>query len=142
MMASRFSRLFRLWLLASLKTSPNRLHFVSLFSKLFCLCKFVLPVSLFLPLQVCASFFLESSPTSVQDCFRWSLISRLRLVSLVLFLALVHIFFSSVLLVSKSCELLGRARLGFCISFDFSFFLVNPAYLHGSWSLLCFAHRE
>ena len=77
----------------------------------------------FLPLQVCVSFFLESSPTSVQDCFRWSLISRLGLVSLVLFLALVHLFFSFVLLDSKSCEVLGRARLGHCISLDLSFFL-------------------
>ena len=112
-----------LWLLASLKSSPDRLHFVPLFSKPFCLCKFVLSFSLFLPLQFCASFFLESCSTSVQDCFRWSLISRLGLVSFVLFLALVHLFFSSVLLVSKSCEVLGCARLGFCISFDFSFFL-------------------
>ena len=43
MMASRFSRLFQLWLLASLKTFPDRLHFVPLFLKLFCLCKFGLP---------------------------------------------------------------------------------------------------
>ena len=35
MMASRFSRLFRLWLLASLKTFLDHLHFVLLFSKLF-----------------------------------------------------------------------------------------------------------
>ena len=35
MMASRFSRLFRLWLLAFLKTSLDRLHFVPLFLKLF-----------------------------------------------------------------------------------------------------------
>ena len=43
MMTSRFLRLFQLWLLASLKTSPYRLHFVPLFLKLFCLCKFRLP---------------------------------------------------------------------------------------------------
>ena len=43
MMASRFLRLFRLWLLASLKMSLDRLHFVPLFLKLFCLCKFGLP---------------------------------------------------------------------------------------------------
>ena len=43
MMASQFSRLFRLWLLASLKTFLDRLHFVPLFLKLFCLCKFGLP---------------------------------------------------------------------------------------------------
>ena len=43
MMVSRFLRLFWLWLLASLKTSPDRLHFVPLFLKLFCLCKFRLP---------------------------------------------------------------------------------------------------
>ena len=36
---------------------------------------------------------------------------------------LVRLFFSSVFLVSKSCKVLGRARLGFCISFDFPFFL-------------------
>ena len=35
MTVSRFPNLFRLWLLASLKTSPDRLHFVPLFSKLF-----------------------------------------------------------------------------------------------------------
>ena len=109
-MASRFSCLFRLWLLASLKTSPDRLHFVPLFLKLFCLCKFGLP------------FFLEFCPTIIQDCFWWSLISRLGLVSLVLFLALVRLFFSFVFLVSKTCEALGRARLGFYIFFDFFFF--------------------
>ena len=41
-MASRFSCLFLLWPLASLKTSPDRLHFVPLFLNLFCLYKFVL----------------------------------------------------------------------------------------------------
>ena len=110
MMASRFSHLFRLWLLPSLKTSSYRLHFVPLFLNLFCLCKFGL------------TFFLEFCPTIVQDYFWWSLISRLGLVSLVLFLALVRLFFSSVFLVSKSCEALGRARLGFYIFFDFPFF--------------------
>ena len=114
MMASRFPHSFRLWLLASLKTSPDRLHFVPLFSKLFCLCKLVLPFSLF------------SCPTSVQDCFWWSLISRLGSVSLVLFLVSVRLFFSSIFLVSKSCEVLERAWLGFCIFFDFSFFLAKP----------------
>ena len=43
--------------------------------------------------------------------------------SLVLFLALVCLFFSSVFLVSKSCEVLGLARPGFCISLDFPPFL-------------------
>ena len=129
MMASRFSRLFRLWLLASLKTSPDHLHFVPLFLKLFCLCKFGLP------------FFLEFCPIIVEDCFWWSLISRFGLMSLVLFLTLVRLFFSFVFLVSKSCEALGRARLGF-FDFPFFFFLLSPAYLHGSWFLLGFAHRE
>ena len=46
----------------------------------------------------------------------------LGVVSLVLFLALVRLFFSSVFLVSKSCEVLGRARSGFCLSFDFPLF--------------------
>ena len=46
MMASRFLHLFWLWLLASLKTSLDRLHFVPLFLKLFYLCKFGLPVFL------------------------------------------------------------------------------------------------
>ena len=36
------------------------------------------------------------------------------------FLFLYFFFF---FLVSKSCEALGRARLGFCIFFDFPFFL-------------------
>ena len=43
MMASRLSHLFRLWLLASLKTSPDHFHFVPLFLKLFYLYKFGLP---------------------------------------------------------------------------------------------------
>ena len=42
--------------------------------------------------------------------------------SLVLFLVLVRLFLSFVFLVSKSCEALGLARLGFCIFFDFLFF--------------------
>ena len=131
MMASRFSCLFWLWLLASLKTSPDRLHFVPLFLKIFFLFKFELP------------FFLEFCPTIVQDCFWLSLTSRLGLASLVLFLVLVRLFFFFVFLVSKSCKALGLARLGFCIFFDFPiFFLLNLAYIHGSWSLLCFAHRE
>ena len=41
--------------------------------------------------------------------------------SLVLFLVLVRIFLSFVFLVSKSCEALGLARLGFNIFFDFLF---------------------
>ena len=40
MMAFRLSRLFQLWLLVSLETPPDHLHFVPLFLKLFCLCKF------------------------------------------------------------------------------------------------------
>ena len=36
---------------------------------------------------------------------------------------LVRLFFFFIPLVSKSCEVLGRDRLGFCISIDFSFFL-------------------
>ena len=130
MMASRFSCLFWLWLLSSLKTFPDRLHFVPLFSKLFCLYKFVLP------------FFLESCPTSVHDYFWWSLIFRLGLVSLVLFLALVGLFFSFVFLVAESCEVLGRTQLGFSFPLISLPSLLNPAYLHGSWSLLYFAHRE
>ena len=42
--------------------------------------------------------------------------------SFVVFLVLVRLFFPSVFLVSKSCEALGRARLGLCIFFDFPFF--------------------
>ena len=124
MMASRFSRLFRLWLLASLKTSPDRLHFVPLFLKLFCLCKFGLP------------FFLEFCPIIVQNCFWWSLISRLWLVSLILFLALVRLFFSSVFLVSKSCETLGCAQLGF-FNFPFFSYLVIRAIV-GVWESTIF----
>ena len=41
--------------------------------------------------------------------------------SLILFLVLVRLFFSFVFLVSKSCEDLGLARLGFYIFFDFLF---------------------
>ena len=41
--------------------------------------------------------------------------------SLILFLVLVRLFFSFVFLVSKSCEALGLARLGFYIFFDFLF---------------------
>ena len=49
-------------------------------------------------------------------------------------MVLVRLFLSFVFLVSKSCEALGLARLGFCIFFDFPFFLFSPAYIHGSWS--------
>ena len=38
-----------------------------------------------------------------------------------MFLGLVRLFFSFVLSGSKSCEVLGLARLGFCIFFDFLF---------------------
>ena len=41
--------------------------------------------------------------------------------SLVLFLGLVSLFFFFVFLGLKSCEVLGLARLGFCIFFDFLF---------------------
>ena len=41
--------------------------------------------------------------------------------SLVLFLGLVRLFFFFVFSGSKSCEVLGLARLGFCIFFDFLF---------------------
>ena len=47
--------------------------------------------------------------------------ARLGFVSLVLFLVLVHHFFSFVFLVLKSYEVLGVARLGFYIFFDFLF---------------------
>ena len=49
MMAFRISRLYRLWLLISLKMFPDRLHFVPLFLKLF------------LPLQVWASLFFSQN---------------------------------------------------------------------------------
>ena len=41
--------------------------------------------------------------------------------SFVLFLGLVRLFFFFVFSGSKSCEVLGLARLGFCIFFDFLF---------------------
>ena len=72
------------------------------------LCSLVLEA--FLPLQVRASFFLESCPTSVQDCFRWSLISCLGLVSLVLFYGLgtsfilLCLFGFEVLRVTRACS--------------------------------------
>ena len=102
MMASRFPRLFRLWLLASLKMSPDRLHFVPLFSKIFCLCKLVLPF----PLFYCS--------TSVQDYFQWSLIPRLgpvpRLVSVLGTSSLLLCPFGfEVLLDSRAC-LVGALR--------------------------------
>ena len=108
MMAFRFSRLFWLRPLASLKTSPDRLRFVPLFLKLFT------SVSL-------CSFFLEICPTIVRGCFWWFLISRLGVESFVLFLGLGRLFLFFVFSGSKSCEVLGLARLGFCIFFNFLF---------------------
>ena len=115
MMASRFSRLFRMWLLVSLKTSPDRLHFVPLLLKLFCLYKFGLPFFFSCILSDYRSGLLFVVPDiSLGACVP-------RLVSSLgkSFLLLCFFFF----LVSKSCEALGRARLGLCIFFDFPFFL-------------------
>ena len=64
MMAFRFSRSFRLWLLASLKTSFECLYCVPLFLKLFA------SASL-------GFFFLEICPIIAQDYFWWFLTSRL-----------------------------------------------------------------
>ena len=113
MMAFRFLRLFRLWLLASLNMSPDRLHFIPLFLKLFCLCKFVFPFFLNLVRLVFRTAFGGPWFLAWGSCPS-------------LFLALVRLFFSSIFLVSKSCEVLGLARLGFCISFDFPLFLAYP----------------
>ena len=79
-MAFLFSRSFRLWLLASSKTSFDRLYCASLFLKIFA------STSL-------GFFFLEICPTIAQDCFWWFLTSRLGVVPSVLFLGLVHLFF-------------------------------------------------
>ena len=130
MTASQFPSLFRLWILPSLKTSPDRLHFVPLFSKLFSLCKLVLPFSLFY------------CPTSVQDYFQWSLIPRLgpvpHLVSVLGTSSfLLCPFGFEILLGSRACPVGGSA---FPLISRSS--LLNPTYLHGSWSLLCSAHRE
>ena len=110
MMVFRFSRLFRSWLLASLKTSFDRLHCVPLFLKLFASASLLF-------------FFLEICPIIVQGCFWWFLISRLGVVPLVLFLGLIRLFFFFVFLGSKSCEVLGLDRLGFCIISSIPFFL-------------------
>ena len=109
MMAFRLSRLFRLWLLASLKTLPDCLYFVPLFLKLF--------------VSASLSFsFLEIFLTIVQGCFWWFLISRLGVVSLVLFLGLVRLFFFLVFSSSKFHEFLGLALLVvLCYFFDFLF---------------------
>ena len=91
MMAFRLSHLFRLWLLASLKTLLDRLHFVPMFLKLFA--------------SASLSFsFLEICLTIVQGCFWWFLISRSGVVSLVLFLGLVRLFFFLVFSGSKFHE--------------------------------------
>ena len=66
-MAFRLLCLFRLWLLVSLKTPLDRLHFVPLFLKLFCLCKF----------RLFFFFFFEICPAIAQGCFWWFLISHL-----------------------------------------------------------------
>ena len=96
MMAFRLSRLFRLWILASLKMLPDRLHFVPLFLKLFAFASL--------------SFsFLEICLTIVQGCFWWFLISHLGVVSLILFLGLVRLFFFLVSLGSKFHEFLAFA---------------------------------
>ena len=60
MMAFRFLRSFRLWLLASLKTSSVRLYYVPLFLKLFAS-------------AILGFFFLEICPIIAQDCFWWFL---------------------------------------------------------------------
>ena len=96
MISFQLLRLFRLWLLASLKTLPDRLHFVPLFLKLFA--------------SASLSFsFLEICLTIVQGCFWWLLISRLGVVSLILFLGLVRLFFFLVFSGSKFREFLGLA---------------------------------
>ena len=71
----------------------------------------------------CLRGFSSDRPTGSGLGGHHTLIYRLGMVSLVLFLALVRLFFSSILLVLKSYEVLGRARLGLCISLDFPFFL-------------------
>ena len=59
--------------------------------------------------------------------------------SLVLSLVLVRLFFSFAVLVSKSCEALGLARLGFCIFFDslFSYLALCISMRPGRSSVLC-----
>ena len=95
-MSFRLSRLFRLWLQTSLKTLPDRLHFVPLFLNIFS--------------SASLSFsLLEICLTIVQGCFWWFLISRLGVVSLVLFLGLVRLFFFLVFSGSKFREFLGLA---------------------------------
>ena len=96
MMVFRLLRLFRVWLLDSLKTLPDRLHFVPLFLKLFA--------------SVSLSFsFLKICLTIVQGCFWWFLISRLGVVSLVPFLGLLRLFFFLVFPSSKFREFLRLA---------------------------------
>ena len=97
MMAFQLSRLFKLWLPVSLETPPDRLHFVSLFLKLFASAS--LGFFFFFSLEIC--------PAIAQGCFWWFLISSLGVVFLILFLGLVRLFFFFVFSGSKSCEVLG-----------------------------------
>ena len=61
-------------------------------------------------------------PTIVQGCFWWFLISRLGVVSLVLFMGLVHLLFFFVFSGSKSCEVLRACLVGVLhYFFDFLF---------------------
>ena len=55
-----------------------------------------------------------------------------------MFLGLVHLFFFFVFSSSKSCEVLGLARLGFCIFFDFRFpcLALHISMGHGRSSIL------
>ena len=96
MMAFRLSHLFQFWLLASLKTLIGCLHFVPILLKLFA--------------SVSLSFsFLEICLAIVQGYFWWFLISNLGVVSLVLFLGLVRLFFFLVFSGSKFREFLRLA---------------------------------
>ena len=128
-MAFRFPHSFRLWLLTSLKTSSNRLYYAPLFLKLFA------SASL-------GFFFLEICPIIVQDCFWWFLTSHLGVVPFIPFLGLLCLFFFFVFSGSKSYEVLGLVGWGSSLFIQIPFFLFSLAYLHGSWSLLCFSYRE
>ena len=112
MMTFRFSRSFRLWLLASLKTSLDLLYCVPLFLKLFA------SASL-------GFFFLEICPIIAQDCFWWFLTSRFRgrPFRSVPGIGASFLFFF-VFSGSKSCVVLGLAWLEFCIISYKSFLLV------------------
>ena len=79
MMAFRFSLSFWPWLLASLKTSFDRLHYVPLFLKLF-------------SSAILGFFFLEICLTIVQGCFWRFLISGSGVVPLVFFFGIGTFF--------------------------------------------------